>query len=126
MGSAETPDLSARPRSRHFWKSIRRRIATATLAACLLAFTASSFAAGLLGSSHGGPVPNLAPLPTPGTGSVPALGSGSAPDPGTILGPSLSIPLSAPALRPLNDPLASLPNVGSDLPAGVSPELKDL
>ena len=62
----------------------------------------------------------------PGTGSLPALGSGSSPDTGTILGPSLSIPLSTPNVGPLNDPLAAVPNLGSDLPLGVSPELKDL
>ncbi len=62
----------------------------------------------------------------PGTGSLPALGSGSTPDTGTILGPSLSIPLSTPNVGPLHDPLAAVPNIGSDLPMGVSPELKDL
>ena len=98
------------------------------LAACLLLPASDTgFAAGLLGGSHGSPLPNLAPLPTPGAGSIPAPGSGSSSDTGTILGPSLSIPLSSgPAVGPLNDPLASLPNVGSGLPPGVSPELKDL
>jgi hypothetical protein len=98
---------------------------------CLLLGGADSFAAGVLGGSHGtSPLPNLAPLPAPGTGSIPAPGAGS--DTGTILGPSLSIPLAtSPITTPLKDPLASVPNaglpsIGSDLPPGLSPELKDL
>jgi len=126
MGSAGTFRPAA-PR-RTLWKFIRSRSAPLALAACLfLAAADHGFAAGLLGGSHGGgPLPNLAPLPTPGTGSLPALGSGSTPDTGTILGPSLSIPVSTPNVGPLHDPLAAVPNIGSDLPLGVSPELKDL
>jgi hypothetical protein len=114
---------------RSLWKFIRSRSAALALAACLLLPAADSgLAAGLLGGSHGGgSLPNLAPLPAPGMGSIPAPGSGSTSDTGTILGPSLSIPLSSgPAVGPLNDSLAGVPNIGSDLPPGVSPELKDL
>jgi subtilisin family serine protease len=102
------------------------RGARLALAACLLLGAAEAFAAGPLGGSPGtSPLPNLAPLPAPGMGSLPALGSGS--DTGTIVGPSLSVPLStSPVTAPLNDPLAAVPNLGSDLPAGLSPDLKDL
>ena len=136
MGSAETPEMSARRRAREMTarrrpralrKFIRSRSAALALAAgLLLSFAATGFAAGLLGGSQGGSLPNLAPLPSPGTGSIPAPDSGSGLDTGTILGPSLGIPLSSPTLSPLNDPLASLPAIGSDLPLGVSPDLKDL
>jgi Subtilase family len=123
--------MTSRPVARHrsLWKFIRSRSAPLALAACLLLPAADSgLAAGLLGGSHGGgSLPNLAPLPAPGTGSIPEPGSGSSSDTGTLLGPTLSIPLSSgPAVGPLNDPLASVPNIGSGLPPGVSPELKDL
>jgi subtilase family protein len=127
MDSAMTSQPVAWHRS--LWKFIRSRSAALALAACLLLPAADSgLAAGLLGGSHGGgSLPNLAPLPAPGMGSIPAPGSGSTSDTGTILGPSLSIPLSSgPAVGPLNDSLAGVPNIGSDLPPGVSPELKDL
>ena len=136
MDSAETPEMSARRwaremtarrRPRALRKFIRSRSAALALAAgLLLGFAATGFAAGLLGGSQGVSLPNLAPLPSPGTGSIPAPDSGSGLDTGTILGPSLGIPLSSPTLSPLNDPLASLPAIGSDLPLGVSPDLKDL
>jgi subtilisin family serine protease len=123
MGSAVTPRPAARRRT--LWRFVRSRSAPLALAACLLLPAADhGFAAGLLGGSHTGALPGLAPLPMPGTGSLPA--PGSTPDTGTILGPSLSIPLSTPSVGPLNDPLAAVPNIGSDLPLGVSPELKDL
>jgi subtilisin family serine protease len=118
MGAAETPE----PMKRR-WTSSRSILLA--LAACLL-LGGESFAAGLLGGSRGtSPLPT-APLPAPGTGSIPALGSGSGPDTGTILGPSLSVPLSTSPVAPLEDPLATVPNIGSDLPPGISPELKDL
>jgi subtilisin family serine protease len=120
MGPAETAQGIVR---RNKLRSILRG-ASLALGIGLLGAGAPGHAAGLLGGSHGGPLPNLAPLPTPGTGAVPALGSGSTPDKGTIIGPSLSIPLSPPAVGSLNTPLA-VPDVGSTLPT-LSPELKDL
>ena len=112
-------------------RAIRSRAALLALVACLmLAFVGSGLAAPLLGGSHASPLPNLAPLPTPGAGSIPGPGSGSIPDTGTILGPSLSVPLSTGPtvgpLGPVQDPLARAPNLGSELPPGLSPELKNL
>src|ERR1700693_2005969 len=100
MDLARTPEPVARRRT--LWKCIRSRSAPLALAAgLLLVFAATGFAAGLLGGSHTGTLPSLSPLPTPG--AIPAPGSGSIPDTGTILGPSLSIPLSTPTVGPLND-----------------------
>jgi hypothetical protein len=120
-------DLGRDPTSQSIWPRIRTgRGARLALAACLLLGATEAFAAGPLGGSPGTSLlPNLAPLPAPGTGSLPALGSGS--DIGTIIGPNLSVPLStSPVTAPLNDPFAAVPNLGSDLPAGLSPDLKDL
>jgi hypothetical protein len=104
------------------------RGAKLALAACLVLGATEAFAAGPLSGSHGtSPLPNLAPLPAPGTGPLPALGSGSGSDTGTIIGPSLSVPLSPSSVTaPLSDPLAAVPSLGSDLPAGLSPDLKNL
>jgi hypothetical protein len=127
MASAETSEQTTLRGTRMLWRCLLSRGAPLALGLCLLLAAAQTgFAAGLLGGSHTGALPSLAPLPAPGTGSLPTLGSGSTPDTGTILGPSLSIPLSTPTVGPLNDPLAAVPNIGSDLPVGVSPELKDL
>ena len=126
MGLAGRSESTGRRVARCLRKAIRSRSAPLALGACLLlAFAVTGFAAGLLGGSRGSPLPNLAPLPAPGTGSIPAPDSGS--DTGTILGPTLNIPLSSgPAVSPLDDQLAGVPNIGSGLPPGVSPELKEL
>ena len=132
MDSALIADL-APPRS-----GLRDRMRKAggrlALAVYLLAGSGcAASAAGLLGGSHGSPVPNLAPLSTPDTGSISAPGTGSIPnlggsgspvDPGTALGPNLSVPLAP--TSPLAAPSPNLPNAGSDLPGGLSPALKDL
>jgi len=117
MGRDRTPEGTPR-------RSLRAPFARLALATYLLLAT-QAFAAGPFGGSHGGPLPNLAPLPGPGTGPPPALGSGS--DTGRILDPNLNVPLStSPVTAPLNNPLATVPNLGSDLPAGLAPDLKDL
>jgi len=119
MGRDRTPDGTPRG-------GLRVAGARLALAACVLLLTSQAFAAGPLGGSHGSsPLPDLAPLPSPGTGSVPTLGSGS--DTGRILDPNLNVPLpTSPVTAPLNNPLGTVPSLGSDLPAGLSPDLKDL
>jgi hypothetical protein len=130
MGSAGTPEPIAPRRTPSLRRSIRIRAAPLVAACLMLACVGSGFAAPLLGGSHASPLPNLAPLPTPGAGTIPGPGSGSIPDTGTILGPSLSVPLSTGPtvgpLGPVQDPLARAPNLGSELPPGLSPELKNL
>src|SRR5262249_45094873 len=119
MGRDRPPDGTPRG-------GLRVAGARLALAACVLLLTSQAFAAGPLGGSHGSsPLPDLAPLPSPGTGSVPTLGSGS--DTGRILDPNLNVPLpTSPVTAPLNNPLGTVPSLGCDLPAGLSPDLKDL
>src|ERR1051326_7980771 len=107
MKSAEAPERIVRRRERR----LRNIIRGAPLAlAFLLGCASTVYAAGLLGSSHGGPLPSLPSLPSPGTGSLRALGWGSTPEAGTIIGPSLSIPLS-PSTGALGNPIAGVPDI---------------
>jgi hypothetical protein len=129
MGSVATSAKRKRPNG-PLWIWTRGGI---LVLAALCVASGTGFAAGLLGGSHGSVgVPTLSPLPSPGVGStgIDSTGTGSTvgSDTGTLLGPSLSVPLSSgTSLVPLNQPaLPSVSDLTTGLPLGIAPDLQNL